>query len=180
MESLRGQLLISSGGLYDPNFRHTVTMVGEHNADGALGVVLNRPLDVTVEQVFPPVSRLVPSGESLFQGGPVQTNSAVLLVEVSDPGLLDLPVFGSVGFLIGEVSEDIQPSILRARVFAGYAGWGPGQLEAEMAAESWILEPARLEDVFNDAPELLWSRVLQRKGPDYRQLSRMPYDPSMN
>jgi len=180
MESLRGQLLISSGGLYDPNFRHTVTMVGEHNADGALGVVLNRPLDVTVEQVFPPVSRLVPAGESLFQGGPVQTNSAVLLVEVSDPGLLDLPVFGSVGFLIGEVSEDIQPSILRARVFAGYAGWGPGQLEAEMAAESWILEPARLEDVFNDAPELLWSRVLQRKGPDYRQLSRMPYDPSMN
>jgi putative transcriptional regulator len=180
MESLRGQLLISSGGLYDPNFRHTVTMVGEHNADGALGVVLNRPLDVTVEQVFPPVSRLVPAGESLFQGGPVQTNSAVLLVEVSDPGLLDLPVFGSVGFLIGEVSEDIQPSILRARVFAGYAGWGPGQLEAEMAAESWILEPARLEDVFNDAPELLWSRVLQRKGPEYRQLSRMPYDPSMN
>lgn len=180
MESLRGQLLISSGGLYDPNFRHTVTMVGEHNADGALGVVLNRPLDVTVEQVFPPVSRLVPAGESLFQGGPVQTNSAVLLVEVSDPGLLDLPVFGSVGFLIGEVSEDIQPSILRARVFAGYAGWGPGQLEAEMAANSWILEPARVEDVFNDAPELLWSRVLQRKGPDYRQLSRMPYDPSMN
>ena len=180
MESLRGQLLISSGGLYDPNFRHTVTLLGEHNADGALGVVLNRPLDVTVEQVFPPLSGLVPSGELLFRGGPVQPSSAVLLVEVSDPGLLDLPVFGSVGFLIGEVSEDIQPSILRARVFAGYAGWGPGQLEAEMAANSWILEPARLEDVFNDAPELLWSRVLQRKGPEYRQLSRMPYDPSMN
>jgi putative transcriptional regulator len=180
MESLRGQLLISSGGLYDPNFRHTVTLVGEHNADGALGVVLNRPLDVTVEQVFPPLGSLVPSGELLFGGGPVQPSSAVLLVEVSDPGLLDLPVFGSVGFLIGEVSEDIQPSILRARVFAGYAGWGPGQLEAEMAADSWILEPARLEDVFNEAPELLWSRVLQRKGPEYRQLSRMPYDPSMN
>jgi putative transcriptional regulator len=180
MESLRGQLLISSGGLYDPNFRHTVTMIGQHNADGALGVILSRPLDVTVEQVFPPVSALVPSGEPLFQGGPVKTNSAVLLVEVSDPGLLDLPVFGSVGFLIGEVSKDILPSILRARVFAGYAGWGPGQLEEEMAANSWILEPARVEDVFNDAPELLWSRVLQRKGPEYRQLSRMPYDPSMN
>ena len=180
MESLRGQLLISSGGLYDPNFRHTVTLVGEHNADGALGVVLNRPLEVTVEQVFPPLSTLVSSGESLFQGGPVQTRSAVLLAEVSDPSLLDLPVLESVGFLVGEVSEDVQPSILRARVFAGYAGWGPGQLEAEMAADSWILEPARVEDVFTDAPELLWSRVLQRKGPEYRQLSRMPYDPSMN
>jgi putative transcriptional regulator len=89
-------------------------------------------------------------------------------------------VFGSVGFLVGDVGADIAPSVLRARVFAGYAGWGPGQLEAEMAGDSWITEPARVEDVFTDQPELLWSRVLERKGPEYRQLSRMPYDPSMN
>jgi putative transcriptional regulator len=180
MESLRGQLLISSGGLYDPNFRHTVTLVGEHNSDGALGVVLNRALDLTVEQALPPLSELVPPGEPLFQGGPVQPDGAVLLVELTDPELLDLRVFGSVGFLIGEVSEDIKPNIIRARVFVGYAGWGPGQLEAEMDASSWIIDPARIEDVFTDSPELLWSSVLRRKGPEYRQLSRMPYDPSMN
>ncbi len=180
MESLRGRLLISSGGLYDPNFRHTVVLVGEHNADGALGVILNRALDVTVEKALPPLSALVPPGEPLFQGGPVQRGSPVLLAELARPELADILVFGSVGFLVGGVSADIRPSVLRARVFAGYSGWGPGQLEAEMAADSWILEPARVDDVFTDAPDFLWRKVLERKGPEYRRLSRMPYDPSMN
>ena len=180
MESLRGRLLISSGGLYDPNFRHTVVLVGEHNADGALGIVLNRALDTTVEQALPPLSDLVPPGEPLFQGGPVQPDGPVLLAELARPELADILVFGSVGFLVGEVSADVQPSILRARVFAGYSGWGPGQLEAEMDVDSWILEPAQVDDVFTDEPDLLWRRVLQRKGPEYQQLSRMPYDPSMN
>ncbi len=180
MESLRGRLLISSGGLFDPNFRHTVVLVGEHNEDGALGVVLNRALDVTVESTLPALGDLVPTGELLFQGGPVQPANPVLLAQLTDPELADIHVFGSVGFLVGELSEDIQPRILKARVFAGYSGWGPGQLEAEMAADSWIIEPAREVDVFTDAPNLLWSRVLERKGPEYRRLSRMPYDPSMN
>jgi len=180
LESLRGSLLISGGGLYDLNFRHTVVLVGEHNTDGALGVVLNRALNVTVQERLPPLSDLVPSGEPLFEGGPVQPASAVLLAEFARPELADLLVFGSVGFLVRDVTSDIEPSILRARVFAGYSGWGPGQLEAEMAVGSWILEPAREDDVFTDAPDLLWSRVLERKGPEYRQLSRMPYDPSMN
>jgi putative transcriptional regulator len=180
MESLRGRLLISSGGLYDPNFRHTVVLVGEHNADGALGIVLNRALNVTVEQVFPPLSDLVPPGEPLFQGGPVQTESPVLLAELADPELADILVFGSVGFLVGDVSPNIRPRVLRARVFAGYSGWGSGQLEAEMEVDSWIIDPARVEDVFTDAPDLLWSRVLERKGPEYKRLSRMPYDPSTN
>lgn len=180
MESLRGQLLISSGGLYDPNFRHTVVLVGEHNADGALGVILNRALNVTVEQAFPPLSRLVPPHNPLFRGGPVQPESPILLAEFEDPESADILVFGSVGFLVGDVSADPQGSTLQARVFAGYSGWGPGQLEAEMAVDSWIIEPARVEDVFTDAPDLLWSRVLERKGPEYKRLSRMPYDPSMN
>ena len=180
MESLRGSLLISGGGLYDLNFRHTVVLVGEHNTDGALGVVLNRARNVTVQGRLPPLSDLVPSGEPLFEGGPVQPASAVLLAEFARPELADLLVFGSVGFLVRDVTSDIEPSILRARVFAGYSGWGPGQLEAEMAIGSWITDPAREDDVFTDAPDLLWSRVLERKGPEYRQLSRMPYDPSMN
>lgn len=180
MDSLRGSLLISSGGLYDPNFRHTVVLIGEHNADGALGVVLNRALDLAVEEALPPLSKLVPPGESLFQGGPVQPESAVLLAELTDPQLVDVLVFGSVGFLVGDVPADIHSNILRARVFVGYAGWAPGQLEAEMATDSWILEPARVDDVFTDQPDLLWSKVLERKGPEFRRLSRMPYDPSMN
>ena len=180
MGSLTGQLLISGGGMYDPNFRHTVVLIGEHTAAGALGVVLNRALDATVEDAVPVLSHLVPPGEPLFGGGPVQPARPVLIVELARPELADVLVFGSVGFLVGEVSAGIKPSILRAKVFAGYAGWGPGQLESEMAANSWIVDPAREEDIFTDDPELLWRRVLERKGPEYRQLSRMPYDPSMN
>ncbi len=180
MESLRGRLLISSGGLYDPNFRHTVVLVGEHNSDGALGVVLNHALNVTVQKTLPTLSHLVPPGEPLFLGGPVQSSSPVLLAEFTNPELADILVFGPVGFLVGEVSPDIESSIVRARLFGGYSGWGPGQLEAEMAVDSWIIEPALEDDVFTDAPDLLWSRVLERKGPEYRRLSRMPYDPSMN
>ena len=180
MESLRGRLLISSGGLFDPNFRHTVVLIGEHSTDGALGVVLNRALDISVEEALPPLSHLVPAGDQLFEGGPVQPAGSVLLAELTDPELADVLVFGSVGFLVGEVSVDIEPSILRARVFAGYSGWAPGQLEAELAEDTWIIEPACEDDVFTDVPDLLWSRVLDRKGPDYRRLSRMPYDPSMN
>lgn len=180
MESLRGKLLISGGGLYDPNFRHTVVLVGEHGDEGALGVVLNRPLDVTVEEAVPTLAGLVGPDERLFEGGPVQPDQPVLLAELEDPELADLLVFGSVGFLTGEVPWDVRSGILRARVFAGYAGWGAGQLEAEMEADSWIVDPAREEDVFTDAPDQLWRRVLERKGPRYRRLARVPFDPSMN
>ena len=180
METLQGRLLISSGDLLDSNFRHTVVLIGVHNADGALGVVLNRSLGVTVQEIVPTLADLVPTGEPLFQGGPVQPASPVLLAELIRPELVDIAVFGSVGFLVGDVSADVHPSVLRARVFAGYSGWAPGQLEAELKAGAWITEPALVDDVFTDAPEALWSRVLVRKGPEYRELSRMPYDPSMN
>lgn len=180
MVSLQGQLLVSSGGLYDPNFRHTVVLIGEHNNEGALGVVLNRALDVRVADAIPELASWVPKGEMLFQGGPVLPSSPVLLAELSDPDAADIRIFGSIGFLIGDISDVERWKVIRARVFAGYSGWGPGQLEAEMAADSWILDPARPEDVFSDDPDLLWSRVLRRKGPEYEHLSRMPFDPSMN
>lgn len=180
MDSLRGQLLVSSGGLYDPNFRHTVVLIGEHTGDGALGVVLNRALDVSVADALPALASWVPEGAPLFQGGPVQPESPILLAEFAGPDGPNLPVFDAIGFLTGDVPSTQPEGIRRARVFAGYSGWGPGQLESEMEADSWIIEPATAEDVFTDAPDLLWSRVLQRKGPRYERLSRMPYDPSMN
>ena len=71
-------------------------------------------------------------------------------------------------------------SVVRARVFAGYSGWGPGQLEEEMAEDAWIVEPARAEDVFTDDPRSLWRRVLERKGPEYRHIARVPFDPRVN
>jgi putative transcriptional regulator len=180
MEFLKGQLLVSSAGLHDPSFRHTVVLVGEHTEDGALGVVLNRPLDLTIAEGVPELASLVGGEEVLFEGGPVRPTSPVLVAEFTHPELADLLVFGKVGFLVGDVSPDVRPGIVRSRLFAGYSGWGPGQLEAEMAEGSWILERAREDDVFTEAPELLWSRILRRKGPQYEQMSKVPFDPRMN
>lgn len=180
MASVKGKLLISGGGMGDPNFRHTVVLVGEHGAEGAVGVVLNRRLDVTVEEAVPPLVGLVDPGDALYEGGPVEPDQPVLLAEVAHPGLVDVPVFGSIGFLTGEVPGDVRAAILRARVFAGHAGWGPGQLEAELDEDSWIVEEATEADVFTRSPEALWRRVLERKGPRYAALARIPFDPSMN
>jgi len=180
MKSLHGHLLVSSGGLFDFNFRHTVVLIGEHGAQGAGGVILNRPLDVTIGESIPALGGLVDPEDPLFEGGPVQPDQPMLLAEAADPGFLDLPVFGSVGFLTRDIPESEQAEIRRARIFAGHAGWGPGQLEAEMEEDAWILEPATEDDVFSEPPELLWHRVLERKGPEYAALAKVPFDPSMN
>lgn len=180
MESLKGKLLVSSGGLFDPNFRHTVVLIGDHDPEGAVGVVLNRPLTQTVAEGVPPLTPLVRSGDRLFQGGPVRTESPVLLAEFAHPELADLPVFERVGFLVGEVSRDLQVGIERARVYAGYSGWGPGQLDREMAEDSWIVAAAHPDDVFTDDPDSLWRRVLRRLGPGYERISEMPFDPRTN
>lgn len=180
MENLRGQLLIAGASLFDPNFRRTVVLIGEHNDEGALGVVLNRASPVLVEEAVPQLSPLVGRADQLFVGGPVQPQAAVILAEFEEPESADLLVFDSIGFLIGAASAEETDAIRRARVFAGYAGWGPGQLEEEMDAGGWILEPALTEDVFTGDPASLWSAVLRRKGGDFRLLATMPYDPSTN
>lgn len=178
--SLRGKLLISAGGLFDANFRHTVVLVGAHDRDGAVGVVLNRPLETAVAEAVPLLSDLTPAGERLFQGGPVATGEAVLLVDVAAAELLDVPVFGSVGFLTGDVSPDVRSQLRRARVFLGHAGWGAGQLDAELAAKAWIVTDPVVDDVFTAEPATLWRRILERMGPPYAALARIPFDPSMN
>lgn len=180
MDSLKGQLLISGGGLYDANFRHTVVLIGEHDQSGAVGVVLNRPLDMTVDRAVPTLAELVEPGDPLFRGGPVEPNQAVLLVDVPVPGLVDVPVVGSIGFLTGEVPSAVEEAVRRARVFVGHAGWGPGQLEAELEHDSWVIEPATEDDIFTRDPGSLWRRVLERKGPPYATMARIPFDPSTN
>jgi putative transcriptional regulator len=180
VKSLKGHLLVSGGGLYDDNFRHTVVLIGEHDANGAVGVVLNRPLEVTVGQAIPALAELAGPDEALFGGGPLETDQAVLLIDTADPGVLDVPVFGDVGFLTGEVSPDVRAALRRARVFVGHAGWGPGQLESELEAGAWIVEPASGEDVFTTQPSSLWRRVLQRKGPPFDAMARIPFDPRAN
>lgn len=180
MKSLKGKLLISAGGLFDPNFRHTVVLIGEHTAEGAAGVILNRRLDRTVEEAVPGFAGLIDPHEHLYEGGPVEPAQPVVLVEGPSPGLIDVNVFGAIGFLTDSVPADLWQDVHRARVFAGHAGWGPGQLENEMAANAWIIEDATADDVFTNAPESLWRRILERKGPPYARMARIPFDPTTN
>ncbi len=180
MESLKGRLLISAGGLFDPSFRHTVVLIGEHDGDGAVGVILNRPMDVTVERAVAQLAGLVDPGERLFEGGPVEPLQPVLLAELDRPGLADVTVFGTIGFLTGDIPAEIRPAVLRARVFAGHAGWGPGQLEAELEADAWIVDEPTDDDVFTRSPDDLWRRVLERMGPPWSTIARIPFDPRTN
>jgi putative transcriptional regulator len=179
--SLRGQLLIASATLLDPNFRRTVVLIGEHTEEGAMGVVLNRPSSVVVAEAVPALAGLVDDGEVVYVGGPVQPGAVVALAEHEEPTDAASITFGNIGFLNAEVdAEELEERLRRIRVFAGYAGWGAGQLEAELEAEAWIVEPAEPADVFTEAPSELWSAVLQRKGGEFALLARMPPDPSLN
>ena len=184
MENLRGSLLLAGGKLYDPNFRRSVVLVAEHGDEGALGLILNRPADIRVEEAAPPLAELaelVEPGAQLFLGGPVQKEAVIVLAEFAGDAGYGTPVLGSIGFAPPDLEPEVLRGILRARVFAGYAGWGPGQLEGEVGEEAWIVEPARADDVFTCEPERLWTSVLRRKGGDeYKMLSLMPFDPSSN
>ena len=180
VQSLKGQLLIAGPALLDPNFRRTVVLVGEHSEDGALGLVLNRSSETTVDEAVPELIAIVDGLEQVHVGGPVQPSAIVVLADFVDPDRAGSLVLDSVGFLPSEVDPDELGELRRARVFAGYAGWGPGQLDGELEEGSWIVEPAMPDDVFTLEPEGLWSEVLRRKGGPFGVLALMPLDPSLN
>ena len=179
-DSLQGRLLVASPTLLDPNFRRTVVLIAVHGDEGAMGVVLNRPAPASVAEAVPHLEHLVADGDSVFVGGPVQPEAVTALAEVDDRDSLALHVFDGIGFLPAELGDVDEPPTRRARVFAGYAGWGDGQLEAELGESAWIVEPARPEDVFSERPAELWSEVLRRKGGEFRLLATMPEDPTLN
>jgi putative transcriptional regulator len=179
--SLRGQLLIASATLVDPNFQRTVVLVAEHSDEGAMGVVLNRPSPVIAAEAVPILASLVGDAEPVYVGGPVQPGAVVALAEYEEPDLAAAIAFADVGFLPAEAdSDELAGTLRRVRVYAGYAGWSPGQLEAELEEEAWIVEPAVADDVFASDADLLWPAVLTRKGGQFALLARMPLDPSVN
>ena len=181
MTSLKGRLLVATPALFDPNFRRTVVLVGEHGEEGAMGLVLNRPSDVTVGEAVPPLADVAGAESRVHVGGPVQPEAVLVLAEFSDPSAAATLVVGDVGFASSEGElELVGAAVRRARVFAGYSGWGPGQLEAELEEESWLVEPAEGVDLFPEPGDDLFGSVLRRKGGTYRVLALMPEDPSAN
>jgi putative transcriptional regulator len=172
-ESLNGKLLIASPSMAD-YFHRTVILMVEHSPDGAFGLVLNRPSGTTVGEASPELAELIGDDHLLHVGGPVQPSAVTAIGEHPDPATATKLIVGSVGM----VDLDDPPELSRLRVFAGYAGWGPGQLDGELEQETWIVDEANPDDPFDGAD--LWAHVLARKGGEYALLARMPPDPSVN
>jgi putative transcriptional regulator len=178
--------------LLDPNFERTVVLVLDHDADtGALGLVVNRPTELTVTTAVPSWSGHVTDPAVVFVGGPVAAESAIGLARTGDPldgatiGQAD-EGFGAIGFFdLGTVDltrepEDVHPSVSRLRIFAGYAGWAPGQLEGEVAEGAWWVVDAQPDDALSAAPTDLWRDVLRRQPGPLRLASTFPPDPELN
>jgi putative transcriptional regulator len=191
---LKGQLLLDSGQLGGSFFQRTVVLICQHNAEGAFGLVLNRSLGKTVGEMV--VADLPESLKEspLFLGGPVQPAALSFLHTDNFISTADvLPDFSAdeaevlpnlaLGHSLDElvdIGESFSP-VKKVRMFAGYAGWSPGQLEEEMKRKSWLTYPASLELVFETPPEALWPKILKSKGGwKNRLLSQMPDDLSLN
>ena len=156
-------------------------LITEHGAEGAMGVVLNRPSEIEVGDVAPELASIVVDGEPVFIGGPVQPQALVVLAEFSDSRAAAWIIAEDVGFVAAETEYgDLSDVVRRGRVYAGYSGWDAGQLEAELAEEAWIVEPPLPAELFPDDPLALWQDVLARKGGQFALIARMPDDPSLN
>ena len=182
MDSLRGQLIIAAPTLVDPNFARAVVLIAEHTPEGAMGLVLNRPASALIDEAVPDLAWLARDDDHVWVGGPVAETAVIVLAEWEDTSLAGALVEGDLGFVGADADqpEQLDGAIRRARVFAGHAGWGPGQLEEEVAEETWIVASPVREEIFSADPDNLWAAVLRRKGSRYALLATMPPDPSLN
>lgn len=186
-ESFTGRLLVASPQLADPNFIRTVVLILQHHDEGALGIVLNRPSEATVAEALPPWGGYVGRPAVLFGGGPVAVEGALCLARLQGleepPGWQGLGLPGLPG--VGLIDLDREPAevagrVERLRIFAGYAGWGGGQLEGEIKHGGWYVFPARPRDPFTSRPATLWGEVLRRQGGQLAMLSTLPLNPRLN
>jgi len=181
-EFLKGQLLLDSGQLGGSFFQRTVVLICQHDAEGAFGLVLNRASGSKVGEMI--VADLPDSLKAcpLYVGGPVQPSALSYLhtdAFVPDGNVMaNLSLGHSLDTLI-EIGESFSPT-RKIRLFAGYAGWSPGQLEGEMKRKAWLTHPASLDLVFDADPGKLWQRILAQKGWQYKLLAQMPEDVSLN
>lgn len=178
-----GRLLVAAPALDDPIFERVVILVLDHDEDGALGVVLNRASSVPVRETLEEWVELAADPRVVFGGGPVEPTAVVALGRATPEEAPD----GATRILerIRLVDLDTDPILAaveleRVRVFAGYAGWAPDQLEAEVAAGAWYPVDAEPTDVFTDHPEGLWHAVLRRQPDELRLLATFPADPTLN
>jgi putative transcriptional regulator len=182
--SLVGSLLVATPSLRDPSFERSVVLLVAHEQGGAMGVVLNRATEVPVSEVLGDWGGLAQDPAVLFEGGPVQPDSAICVARARQgadglPGFQ--PFFGSLGTVdLGKEPAQMRDRVDGVRVFAGYAGWSPGQLEDEIESGSWFTFDALPGDPFMTRPDDLWAMVLRRQGGLLAAVAQYPPDPTLN
>ena len=184
VEVRAGMLLVASPELVDPNFTDTVVLLLDADADGAMGVVINRPSPVPVVSVLAGWSDIVTEPEVLFRGGPVSPEGALavaLLRDADDVPVGLRPVAGRLAIvdLEGD-ADDIDDAVDGLRIFAGYAGWGAGQLEGEVEGGDWYVVPSLPPDAFQADPTDLWREVMRRQPGELAWHVNRPADPELN
>lgn len=184
METWSGKLLVATPVLTDPNFHRTVLLVLDHGDDGAIGVVLNRPSDVRLAEAMPGWEDVAADPPVLFAGGPVEPDAVIALGRarrdtMADPGWV--PIVDRLRVVDLAAGPELAGHLVEAaRVFVGYAGWAPGQLEDEVAAEAWFVVDARDLDALEHDPTDLWHAVLRRQRGELRLFATFPEDPTLN
>jgi putative transcriptional regulator len=180
--SLTGRLLVATPALQAPEFDRTVVLVLEHGDHGALGVVLNRPSRLDVAEPLPQWEPFAADPAVVFVGGPVAPSAAICVARARGETELEAwkPLFDGLGTLDLEGHPDDIPVLERLRVFAGYAGWGPGQLEGEIDEGAWFVVDSHPDDALSNEPDSLWRTVLKRQGGEYALVSTFPPDPTLN
>lgn len=178
---MKGRLLVAVPGMSDPNFARTVVLLLEHGDDGALGVVLNRPSDTMVGEALPGWETVAAAPAVVFVGGPVAPTGALALGTAAGEGAGWTSLLGPVGLLdLSRAPEGAVPDVAQARLFAGHAGWSPGQLEDEVAAGGWFVLDAEPADALATDPDGLWSTVLARQPGRLAWFANCPPDPRVN
>lgn len=181
MTSTRARLLVATPELVESNFHRSVVLVLEHNDDGALGVVLNRPRLVSGGDAVPQWADRLAFPSRLHSGGPVSEDSVIGLALGPAGGIDGLsPLLGQLGVVDLHRSPEELPDVEPVRLFAGYSGWSAGQLDAELLAGGWIVVDALPEDALTPSPEELWQAVLGRQPGLLGHLAGYPDDPRLN
>jgi putative transcriptional regulator len=180
---LSGNLLVATPQIGEGVFHRSVVLLLHHDAEGAQGVVLNRPMEARVDVVLPDWQPYATSPSVLFEGGPVGLDSALGLV--SAPGDVEpmgvKRLFGGIGLVdLDTPPALVMPDLAGLRIYAGYAGWSPGQLEDEIEEGSWYVVESEARDAFTDAPSRMWERVLRRQRDHLAFVATFPADPEMN
>lgn len=181
-ESLKGQLLLDNGRLQGSFFHRTVLLICQHDPDGAFGLVINRPAGSRVGEALTANLPEQLKAQELFLGGPVQPQAMSYLH--ADDFLPDANVLPNLNLdhSLDNLVElgDSFSATQQVKVFAGYAGWSPGQLDDEMKRDTWLTHPASVELVFHVSPAELWPLILKQKGWKYRLIAEQPEDLSGN